>query len=195
MTPEIPISHEISNPTIDIVRNLIKLRTFYANQEYRPPVKWLTKQFFALVKLPATPRLLLDSPQLWIDVNGTKFTPRNVVEKTVKRNDGKNKQQNSFDVYIATEMEAINKIWGKYPESVFRKQRHQFWNYDYVKAFFAHIELQIDTGDLENTFLLAISDMAKVDRHYKGFLKSRNSWPKPGDNREGGFIKAARRRP
>jgi hypothetical protein len=142
MTPETVRLLESSDTTITHVKRLIILRTEAAE---RTKLDIITKgEIIPDVELPRTAILLFNSKRLWIPVEelNTEFTPRAVVVEPIIRWDGLRKMRRLFSVWIANQTQAIKETYGLVPISVFDNQRSQYWNREFVEAFYTHMWLQ-----------------------------------------------------
>lgn len=209
------VRSEVDDPIIKTVKDFIRLRMDQIKKEDSPGKMPASKEKLPIVKLPKAPRLLLDSPKLWIDVDKTSFIPRAVVEEILIRKNGNEKNQDSFTVFIAMQEKEIQRRWGIKPISVFSKQRHQYWDSEFIKALFIHISLQTSSNDplvnktaytftkvfdaekLADVFNQSSIKAAKAYKIYVGELRQKNLGPKPsdisGESWGRGYIIARRR--
>ena len=93
------------------------------------------------VSLPPTVNILLNSSSLWIETGEYKYTPSLLIKAFFVRKDGKDISEDIFSVFIADKKRCIAQKWGIVPRSAWNKQRHQYWDENFVKALFTHTAL------------------------------------------------------
>lgn len=91
------------------------------------------------VKFPDTVNILLNSRQLWLKVEDREYTPSDLVKSFFVRKDGKEKDNDLFSVFIADRKRYVAENWGIKPHKAWNKQKHQYWDKEFVKALFTYI--------------------------------------------------------
>jgi hypothetical protein len=101
------------------------------------------------VAFPKSVQILLNSRQLWLAVEDHCYTPSDLVKSFFVRKDGKHKDPDLFSVFIADRKRYIAENWGIKPNKAWNKQRHQYWDKDFVVALFTYI-VDCEESDWKN---------------------------------------------
>jgi len=94
-----------------------------------------------VVSLPQPVNILINSPSLWLKVENTEYTPSSLVKSFFVRKDGREINEKKISVFYADTKRNIATKWGIISRSTWNKQRHQYWDKDFVKALFTYITL------------------------------------------------------
>lgn len=101
------------------------------------------------VRFPESVNTLLHSKQLWLKVEDNEYTPSDLVKSFIVRKDGGKKDRDLFSVFIADRKRYIAENWGIKPLSSWNKQRYQYWDKEFVKAFFTYM-VDCEKSDWKN---------------------------------------------
>jgi len=91
------------------------------------------------VTLPPTYTTLFDSAELWTDIGETLVAPADLIKSVIKRKGGDQIDPKLFSVFWANQKDKVFNNWNIISFTSFSKQRHQFWDKDYVTAVLTNI--------------------------------------------------------
>ena len=125
------------------------------------------------IPLPRPVDILFQSPPLWLEVEGQKYTPGTLVKAFFINKKGRNANEEDTSVFISNCKLRIANVWGVVPLSTWHKQRNQYWDQYFVKALFTYVYLcDISPYKNVNRFSYTIRDDISIKEMKRLFMEA-----------------------
>lgn len=96
------------------------------------------------LKMTQSLTTLFGTPELWVTVD-ERYIADSVVRSLLFRQDGKEIDEGVFTSMLARRKDKIEERYGVRLRTVWKQQHHQYWNEDFVRAFFATLQEDLQT--------------------------------------------------